>query len=146
MTQNSIRWIQRFDSFKRALDRLEEVVDRLDVLFPLDEVTLKIYEDSIIQRFECTQELAWKVMKDFLTYQGETDIVGSRSAFRKALQAGVIDSPEWMRTIEDRNLTSHTYDEDDAHGICMRVRDVYLGLFRNFAENMQARIIDGSWL
>jgi len=64
------------------------------------------------------------------------------SAFRKALQAGVIDSPDRMRAIEDRNLTLHTYDEDDAHphGICMRVREVYIKVFRRFADGMQARI------
>ncbi len=65
------RWIQRFENFKTAYRRLEEVIDKLDAMYPVDEITLRIFEDSILQRFEFTQELAWKVIKDYLYYQGD---------------------------------------------------------------------------
>ncbi len=135
------RWIQRFENFKTAYRRLEEVIDKLDAMYPVDEITLRIFEDSILQRFEFTQELAWKVIKDYLYYQGDDSIIGSRSAFRKALQLGIIADPMWMQTIEDRNLTSHKYDEGVASGVSKRVRECYMGLFRDFAAEMTGRQI-----
>ena len=46
-----------------------------------------------------TQELAWKVMKDYEEYQGYTDVQGSRDAIRKALQMGIIEDTAWMSTL-----------------------------------------------
>lgn len=143
MTENTTpRWIQRFENYRNALRRLEEVIDRLNSSLPVDEITLGIFEDSIIQRFEFTQELAWKVMKDFLRYQGEEELIGSRDTFRRALKVGLIDSPEWMQTIEDRNLTSHKYDETIATGIGQRIRKTYLNLFQTLEADLMVRIND----
>lgn len=138
----TLRWIQRFNNYRNALLRLEEVVEHLNAILPVDNITLRIYEDSIIQRFEYTQEMAWKVMKDYLLYQGENDIIASRSAIRKALKAGLISDPAWMNTIEDRNLSSHKYDEEVALGIGQRVRDTYLNLFKDFEKEMLTRMND----
>ena len=47
-----------------------------------------------------------------------------------------------MNTIEDRNLTSHKYDEEVALGIGQRVRDTYLNLFKDFEKEMLTRMND----
>ena len=49
---------------------------------------------------------------------------------------------KWMNTIEDRNLTSHKYDEEVALGIGQRVRDTYLNLFKDFEKEMLTRMND----
>lgn len=94
-----------------------------------DEVD-ELLQEGLIQRFGYTHELVWKVMKDYAEYQGYTDIRGSRDAIRKALQIGLIEDKRWMETIEDRNLTSHNYDDDVASEI-MRIS--YRFIIRYFA-------------
>ena len=71
-----------------------------------------------IQRFEYTHELAWKVMKDYAEYQGYSDIRGSRDAIRKALEINLIFDRRWMESVEDRNLTSHNYDDEIGRASC----------------------------
>lgn len=73
-----------------------------------------LVRDAIIQRFEFTFELVRKSLKLCLERQG-LDCGGPRSTFKKAFTEGLIHSPDeadtWMRMLEDRNLTSHAYDE-----------------------------------
>lgn len=82
------RWIQRFENYRRALTRLEQAI-RI-VSENEDERKDFLLKDGLIQRFEYTHELAWKLMKDYAEYQGYTDIRGSRDAFRKAFEMGII--------------------------------------------------------
>ena len=89
-----------------------------------------------MQRFEYTQELAWKVMKDYEEFQGYTDIQGSRDAIRKALQIGIIDSKMWMETIASRNVTSHCYDETEFNEVLNHIISQYLPIFKTFAIKM----------
>lgn len=53
-------------------------------------------------------------MKSLKAYAEESGVeaFSPRDSFRAAFQLGVIQkSPEWLRMLEDRNLTSHTYNE-----------------------------------
>ena len=95
----------------------------------------ELLQEGMIQRFEYTHELAWKVMKDYAEYQGYTDIRGSRDAIRKALEMGLIDDKRWMETIEARNLTSHNYDNDV---VSENITNLYFPLFCRFEEKMQS--------
>ena len=56
-----------------------------------------------------------------------------RQAFSSALQAGCIlpeDEATWLGMIQDRNLTSHTYHENLATEIVVRVRASYFPLIK----------------
>lgn len=65
---------------------------------------------GLIQSFEFTQELAWNVLKDYLEDKGILGLIGSKDASRSAFKNGLIDNRDgWMKMIEARNLTSHTY-------------------------------------
>jgi nucleotidyltransferase substrate binding protein (TIGR01987 family) len=75
-------------------------------------------------------------MKDYAEYQGYTDIQGSRDAFRKSLEMGIIDDARWMDSIKDRNLTSHNYDDQTAQSILCAIINVYALLFNAFEEKM----------
>lgn len=100
--EQDIRWKQRFDNFSNALKHLEEAIRTNN---PSD-----LEKEGTIQRFEFTHELAWKVMKEFLEYEGIVGITGSRSATREAFNKGLITKGQiWMDMIESRNKTVHTY-------------------------------------
>jgi nucleotidyltransferase substrate binding protein (TIGR01987 family) len=66
-----------------------------------------------IQAFEFCYELAWKTMKRILSVRG-LDVQSPREAFRVAALNKLISDPErWFLFLEKRNLTSHTYKEEN---------------------------------
>lgn len=105
MAQQTIRWQQRFNNYRKALVKLTQAVELLSDRIEREEAVDELLQEGLIQRFEYTHELAWKVMKDYAEYQGYMDVRGSRDGIRKALEMGLIDDKRWMETIEDRNLT-----------------------------------------
>lgn len=107
MAKQDIRWQQRFANFERAFLQLQQAVELYG------EEAEPIIKEGVIQRFEFTHELAWKVMKDFLEYEGHQNITGSRSATKIAFSLDLIeDGQVWMDMIESRNNTVHTYHEE----------------------------------
>ena len=70
-------------------------------------------KEGTIRRFEFTHELAWKVMKDYLEYEGYKNLTGSRSATKEAVNKDLLtDGQEWINMIESRNETVHTYRKE----------------------------------
>jgi len=129
MSRHDIRWIQRFDNFKRAFTRLAQAAE----LAKQRELS-DLEEQGLIQAFEFTHELAWNTLKDFLEARGATEkIYGSRDATREAFAAGLIENGEaWMQMIVHRNETSHTYNEDIANVIVGAILTRYVTEFEEF--------------
>lgn len=138
MNQQDIRWQQRFSNYKKALIKLKQAVEIMSEKVEHSDEVDELLQEGLIQRFEYTHELAWKVMKDYAEYQGYTDIRGSRDAIRKALEIGLIADKQWMETIEDRNLTSHNYNNDVAAEIYENIMQTYYPLFCLFENKMQS--------
>jgi nucleotidyltransferase substrate binding protein (TIGR01987 family) len=143
-----IRWEQRFSNYSKAMDKLQESVeyiqsshlnekaDESEKLAVLDEMV----KEGLIQRFEYTHELAWKVMKDFAEYQGVTNISGSRDAIREALQMNLIHSGEvWMDMMLSRNKSSHTYNEATANEIYSKILSEYFPELKKFRITMEEK-------
>lgn len=129
MSNPDIRWIQRFDNFKRAFARLSEA-SALAKARGLSDLE----RQGLIQAFEFTHELAWNTLKDFLTSRGSPDkLYGSRDATRAAFAAELIEDGEsWMKMIEHRNESSHTYNDDVAEKIMAAVQTHYVPAFEAF--------------
>ncbi|MCL2097199.1 MAG: nucleotidyltransferase substrate binding protein [Bacteroidales bacterium] len=135
-TQQDIRWLQRFSNFRKALTKLYQAAKIIKEKMDFEDEVDELLEEGLIQRFEYTHELAWKVMKDYAEYQGYTNIRGSRDAIRQALAINIIDDKQWMESIVDRNLTSHHYDNDTATRIHEKIVDIYLPLLCRFEKKM----------
>jgi len=128
-----IRWKQRFSNYKKALAFLKSAVE----LASSRDLT-DLEKQGMIQGFEFTFELAWNVMKDYLEEQGITGIIGSKGAIRHAYNKGLIaDGQAWMDMLQDRNLASHSYDEETAKSIAGAIIKTYYGYFSLFAERME---------
>lgn len=124
-----IRWKQRFSSYWMALGLLGKFIDKGELS--------ELEEQGLIKSFEYTFELAWNVIKDYYEFQGVTDIQGSRDAIRLAFKRGLIDQGEsWMKMIESRISTSHTYDQKTAREIADAIINVYYDLFVTFESKM----------
>ncbi len=132
MTQD-LRWQQRFQNYKKALSQL------LSALAEYDEHAPAIIKDGVLQRFEFTHELAWKVLKDYLEYEGHQGITGSRSASRLAFSLGLVeDGQVWMDMLESRNRTVHTYDERVLEQEFLKVQQAYAPALAALANTLQA--------
>ncbi len=104
------RLYERLEDYKRAVSRLNEGTSL--------EIKDDIVYDGVIQRFEFTFELSWKLMKDFLEYTGLTELRSPRGTIREAYAYGLIDDgDQWIDMMVDRNKTSHLYDEEESRVI-----------------------------
>jgi len=128
-----IRWKQRFDNFKRALGQLAQAVQLMDQR-PLTDLE----KQGLIQGFEFTHELAWKVLKDYLEFEGIQGLIGSRSTVREAFKQGLITGGDaWMDMIDKRNLSSHTYNLDLASDLVTAIHDTYYARFLELHERLE---------
>lgn len=150
MVEPDIRWKQRFSNFVKALDKLTQAVEYIELNLndaddsddndELQDVLDEIVKEGLIQRFEYTHELAWNVMRDYAVYQGNNTIGGSRDAVREALQLHLIpDGEVWMEMIGSRNKTSHTYNEETADEIYYKIVNEYYAAMIDFRDIMESK-------
>ncbi|WKN43956.1 nucleotidyltransferase substrate binding protein [Tunicatimonas pelagia] len=147
MSEQNVRWEQRFSNYNKALEKLDQAVNTITTEYTdengvlnTDDFLDDMLKEGLIQRFEYTHELAWKVMKDYANYQGFTDIGGSRDATRNAFSTGLItDGEVWMEMIRSRNLTTHTYNEETADEIFTKIMNDYHPQFLAFREKMEEK-------
>lgn len=131
--ETDIRWLQRLENYTKALSNLTEAVE-LATQRPLSNLE----KQGLIQSFEFTHELAWNVMKDYFSYQGNPSITGSRDAVREAFSKNLITNGEvWMSMIKSRNQTSHTYNQGIADEITDLILQRYHAEFMSFLQSMQ---------
>lgn len=128
MMANNDRFEVALSQYNRALDRLQEVV-------ALSETD--IIRDSLIQRFEFTYELAWKSMFYWMRDQGEKVPEMQKPIIQAAFRCELIVSPEiWEEMKDQRDETSHTYNEAKAVSVSAFVRSVAVREF----EELRAKL------
>ena len=132
-TKNN-RWELRFINFEKAFKLLEKSIQ-------IEEPS-ETERAGIIQFFEMTFELSWKLLKAYLEAEGYS-IKSPRQAFKQAVQSEIIaDGHQWMQALDDRNLTVHTYDEDTAKEVEEKIASIYFpiidtlySIFKNKTES-----------
>jgi len=121
------RWDERISDYENALERLKESIEESKII---NSSTIR---DGVIQRFEFTLELSWKVMKFFLNSEGLMDAKAPRSTIRTGFNNEIIkDAKLWIDMIEDRNLTTHTYSQSISDEIYKKIVSSYYGELKKF--------------
>ncbi len=134
MKNNDTRWKQRFEHFSNAFRQLKNA-KQLQTERDFTELELQ----GVIQAFEVTQELSWKVMKDFLEEQGKTDLFGSKNAIKEAFNVGLITNGDvWLDMVKSRNLTSHIYDSSEIMQILETIFTNYIPAFEDFKTKIKS--------
>ena len=129
---DDIRWIQRLDSFRKALAALER-----SVAAAKERELNEMEEQGFVQSFEFTFELSWKLLKDYLESKGFNDFHGSKDTYKLAFQEGIInDGESWMGMIDTRNRSSHTYEESIAKEIISLVLSKYFFKLKELSKKM----------
>ncbi|MBC5842199.1 MAG: nucleotidyltransferase substrate binding protein [Flavobacteriaceae bacterium] len=136
MENQDVRWKQRFAHFKNAFKQLKNAKELRN-----DRDFTELELQGVIQAFEVSQELSWKVLKDFLEDQGKTDLFGSKNAVREAFNVGLItNGAVWFDMIKSRNLTSHIYDHSEILAILDIILNDYVTEFKVFENKMQSLV------
>ena len=125
-TSDRPRWLYRLKNYKRAFKLLSAAI----ALYEERELS-SLEEEGVIQRFEYTWELAWKLLADILDADGATPAERTpRAIIRAAFKAKLISkADDWMDALDARNRMSHTYDESEFEAVIEEVQTTYLGLF-----------------
>ena len=121
---------QKVDNAKRALKTLQELVG-------LKSLTI-VERDAAIQRFEYTFEAVWKAGKAFLREIEGIEIGSPKGVIRGFLQVGLFTEEQTalaLAMVDDRNLTSHTYNGGLAEQICDQLGN-YAELMADWLSDM----------
>ncbi len=132
LNNKEIRWKQRFQNFKNSFEVLERAVNI--------ENPSELEKGGIIQFYEVSFELAWKTLKDFLESEG-FNVKSPRETIKTAFQNGYIENGElWLEALEDRNVTTHIYDEKAANLIVERIKNNYFVLLKSLYDYFKNKI------
>lgn len=133
------RWVYRFDNYRRAFTLLREAIELMD-----ERELSQLEQEGIIQRFEYTWELAWKLIKDYLDASGVVlPTITPAAVIKAAYAARVIDHGEtWLLALDARNKMSHTYDFAAFARIIADIRAEYLTLLDALQFAMLERVIN----
>lgn len=122
----------KYMNLKKSYTKLKEVSDIYDG-------NNDIIRDSLIQRFEFTYELTHKTLREFMKYLGVTlENSFPRTIFKKAYVNNLIsDDKVWISLLEDRNSTSHIYNENLAKEIADRIKNQYVDAINELINNLE---------
>jgi len=110
---------------RESLGNLERALARLGEAVQVDESNALVV-DGTIQRFEFALELLWKTLKRMLEFEGVNGAGSPRAIMKEAYAQGWLEEESvWLSMLEDRNKTSHTYDEESARKIYMNIKVYY---------------------
>lgn len=103
------------------LSPLNQVLQSLEkaIIRSKQEIDDDMIRDSVIQRFEYSYELCWKMLKRQLEKDAANpaaiDAMSYKELIREGAEKGLIRNPEaWFEYRNQRNITSHTYNEKKA--------------------------------
>jgi len=134
MSTNSkeIRWHQRFQNFTNSLEALKRAVE-------IEEPS-ETEKGGIIQFYEVTFELAWKTLKDYLEAEGFL-LKSPRETIKQAFQMEIIaKGEEWLEALDDRNLTTHIYDNEVANRVVDNIKNKYFVLLKELHSYLLIKI------
>lgn len=106
-----------------STNKLEAAINKLSdgIKSAKDELD----KDGVIQRFEFTFELLWKTIKVFLEDKGIL-CKSPKDCLQQAFKYGLISDEElFLKMLNDRNKTSHLYDQSASEDIFKNIKSYY---------------------
>jgi nucleotidyltransferase substrate binding protein (TIGR01987 family) len=127
---NNFSWYDTFLDLGEALARFENVLKE-------DPSRNSYRVEAGIQIFEYTFDLYWKLLKKICIQQG-LDATSPRNTLEQAYSIKLIDhESNWIKMLDDRNLTSHTYRYPLAHAIFERCKVHSMTMRENYEKLKQ---------
>ena len=104
-SKDDIRWIQRYDNYHKACQRVMEVTSGDKSVEDLTDLE----REGLVQRFEYTFELAWKVLQDLMIYRGYDFVRGPNGTLQQALEDGLITNHDGWRAYGKSTYSDHPH-------------------------------------
>lgn len=134
MSNQDIRWRQRFQNFEKAYFRLKEALDEKE----LNELE----RNGLVQRFEFTIELCWNTLKDYLEAEGVQFKPTPKETIRQAYKSQLIEDAQILIDgLDIRNELSHDYSGDKFESAEKTIRELTFPMIEKvylFFKNKQA--------
>lgn len=125
-------------NFERALVRFGEAIDQRQKLEQQGYGDIVL--DLCTKRFEFTFEMSWKAIKRGLDYLG-IEAAYPKACFKEAYAIGLISNQDiWIDMIEQRNLSSHVYNQDEVRGLLSKLesyRDNFQLLYQSLKQKLE---------
>ena len=115
--------MKKYDNYMSTLSVLRNAKDQ--------DLNNDFIISGIVDKFFVQFELAWKLLKELLKYEGriEVDSGSPRLIIKTAYSVfGFIDEDLWLQMLDDRNDLSHQYDGEKAAELAEKVISVYVPL------------------
>lgn len=96
---------------------------------------------GVIKAFEFSYETTWKLLQKIADYEGES-ITSPRDAFKFAFRNKLIPEKSeavWLKMIDDRNLTVHTYDVELSRLIFKAIKEDYGPAFLEIKNSLETK-------
>lgn len=128
-----------------AISSLEDSIDSYNVFSSKSDIAAKhinTIKAGVIQNFEVAYEQSWKFMKRWIEENVNPELVDGvtrNELFRVSAENKLIaDVEEWMEFHKSRNLTSHTYDGENAEK-AFQASMTFLAVSKDFLSRIEAR-------
>lgn len=125
----------------RMLIHLKNIIDNFNNIKNPDDVTIEVYRDSIIKKYETLEDLTWKLLSKIFKSWG-LEINNPRGCYKQAFKDGLIDNIDiWNDILVSRNATAHIYDEKDYDEIKNRIINEYIYAIENLLTNLSNEVV-----
>jgi nucleotidyltransferase substrate binding protein (TIGR01987 family) len=132
MSDLDIRWRQRMGQFEKAFLLLQDAISI--------EKPSVVERAGMIQFFEMSFELGWKLLKDYEEAEGFA-VKSPRDAIKQAFQSEFISQGhDWIDALDDRNLTTHTYNEATAVAVEKKIHEKYFPCLQQLYETFKIKM------
>jgi nucleotidyltransferase substrate binding protein (TIGR01987 family) len=126
--------LKKFDNYRSNLRVLETAQEQ--------DLANEFIVSGIIDKFFVQFELGWKVLKEFLTYEGVAS-AGSGSPREIIKQAfrfyPCIEEEVWLSMLAQRNNLSHIYDAQAARRLMETIIRDYIPAFQKLEDSILRR-------
>ncbi|NNU78344.1 HI0074 family nucleotidyltransferase substrate-binding subunit [Clostridium estertheticum] len=120
----------------RILVHLKNIIDSFSNIKNPDDITMEVYRDSIIKKYETLEDLTWKLLSKIFKSSG-LEINNPRGCYKQAFKEGLINNIEiWNDILLSRNSKSHIYDEQDYEEIKNKIISDYTGAIEDLLSNL----------
>ena len=119
--------ILELDWVKKNLENLNRSLKRFD-LKNIDPKQHSITRDATIKRFEYCNDTFWKTLKLYLESYHGIEEKSPKMVYRTCKKMGLLDDQKtelFLQMTDDRNETSHTYNEALAEELANRIAQYY---------------------
>lgn len=124
----------------RMLVHLKNIKANYEKLQNPDDITIEVYRDSIIKKYETLEDLCWKLLSKIFKASG-LEINNPRGCYKQAFKEGLLeDISVWNNILLSRNSTAHIYDEADYEEIKNKILEEYIYAIEKLLYNIQKRV------